>query len=303
MAVIQNIFKKLEFKLSMQDEIKLYRWSQKPIKEKLAQLVEWNEELTPEHILVKAAEQILEQNYPNEYLKYAAMQQKFKHEFPFYIEQRISDVGGLIEWLNSIFAKFEGLQEGLLGGLVISPNIDGVIVSCEYEKGILQRVLNKGDGEDAELLVNLMDLESIPDEIPSKKRTIIRGVITLKDITKKPKNVNLNAYINKIIFDEEANDDNLIFIPYELIPSDKKFKNTSKTYQTFKDYGFVLTNQFKASTVIELLDKYEEFNNIDFGFEVDGYRIEIENSNTINELIEIMKEDNLSEYLHKIILE
>ena len=74
MAVIQNIFKNIEFKLSMTEEIKLFKWTQKPIIEKISQLMEWNDSFGPESVLVKAAEQILELNYPQEYLKYSAAQ-------------------------------------------------------------------------------------------------------------------------------------------------------------------------------------------------------------------------------------
>ena len=122
MAVIQNVFKNLEFKLGMTEEIKLFKWTQKPIIEKISQLMEWNDSFGPESVLVKAAEQILELNYPQEYLKYSAAQQKFKHSHPFFIENEIEDVGGFIEWINSVFGHFEGLQEGLLGGLVGGSN-------------------------------------------------------------------------------------------------------------------------------------------------------------------------------------
>ena len=157
MAVIQNVFKNLEFKLGMTEEIKLFKWTQKPIIEKISQLMEWNDSFGPESVLVKAAEQILELNYPQEYLKYSAAQQKFKHSHPFFIENEIEDVGGFIEWINSVFEHFEGLQEGLLGGLVVTPAIEGSQISCEYEKGKLVRVLNKGDGDDAEKIINLMN--------------------------------------------------------------------------------------------------------------------------------------------------
>jgi hypothetical protein len=99
MAVIQNIFKNLEYKLNMQDEIKLFRWSQKPIKEKIAQLIDWKEEYSDSHILVKAAEEILKLNYPTEYLKYTAMQKKFKHVYQDYCKER--DEIEKHKWLES----------------------------------------------------------------------------------------------------------------------------------------------------------------------------------------------------------
>lgn len=302
MAVIQNIFKNLEYKLNMTEEIKLFKWSQKPIAEKLADLIDWNDKYTPEATIVKAAEQILELNYPNEYLKYSAMQQKFKHSHPFYIEKTVDDVSGFIEWVNSVFDHFDGLQEGLLGGLVVSPAVEGSMISCEYEKGKLVRVLNKGDGDDAELIVNLMDLGSIPQEISVKKNIAIRGFVTLKDPKKKGKGQTVTAAVNEIMFNDVSDDSNLVFIPNEWLTADGKWQNTSKVYQILKDNGFVVPGYHKAGQVVEALEKYEEFMGTDFGYELIGCRIEVEKGETINSLIDIMKEDQLSDYQHKIIL-
>jgi len=302
MAVIQNIFKNLEYKLNMTEEIKLFKWSNKNIKEKLAELMDWNEQYSPEAVIVKAAEQILELNYPNDYLKYSAMQQKFKHSHPFYIENTVDDVSGFIDWVNSVFDHFDGLQEGLLGGLVVTPAIEGSMISCEYEKGKLVRVLNKGDGDDAEMIINMMDLSSIPQEISVKKNIAVRGIVTLKDPNKKNKGQTVTSAVNSIMFADNADDSNLVFIPNEWLAADGKWQNTSKTYQILKDNGFIVPAVHKAAQVIEALEKYEEYIATDFGYELMGCRIEVEKSDTINELIDIMKEENLSDYQHKIIL-
>lgn len=302
MAVIQNIFKSLEYKLSMTDEIKLFKWSQKSITEKIAELMDWNEKYTPESTIVKAAEQILELNYPTEYLKYSASQQKFKHTQPFYIEKTVEDVSGFIEWINSVFDNFEGLQEGLLGGLVVTPAIAGSMVSCEYEKGKLVRVLNKGDGDDAELIINLMDLGSIPNEISVKKNVSVRGFVTLKDPSKKSKGTTVTAAVNEIMFNDKADDSNLIFIPTEWLAADGKWQNTSNAYQIMRDNGFVVPAVHKAAQVVEALEKYEEYMGTDFGYELDGCRIEIEKGDTINSLIEFMNNDKSSYFYHKIVL-
>jgi len=302
MAVIQNIFKQLEYKLSMTEEIKLFKWANKGISEKLAQLIDWNDEFTPEATIVKAAEQILELNYPNEYMKYSAMQQKFKHSHPFYIENQIEDVSGFIDWVNRVFGHFEGLQEGLLGGLVVTPAVDGSMISCEYEKGKLVRILNKGDGDDAEMIINMMDLASIPTEISVKKNIAVRGVITLKDTKKKDKGQTITSAVNSIMFSDNADDSNLVFIPHEWLTADNKALNTSKVYQILKDNGFIVPAVHKAAQVVEALSKYEEFIGTDFGYELEGCRIEIEKGDTINSLMEIVEEDKLSDFQHKIIL-
>lgn len=302
MAVIQNIFKNLEYKLSMTEEIKLFKWSQKGITEKIAELMDWNEKYTPESTIVKAAEQILELNYPTEYLKYSAAQQKFKHTHPFFIENTVEDVSGFIEWVNSVFDHFEGLQEGLLGGLVVTPAVAGSMISCEYEKGKLMRVLNKGDGDDAELIVNLMDLGSIPNEISVKKNVAVRGFITLKDPSKKAKGTTVTAAVNEVMFNDKADDSNLVFIPTEWLTADGKWQNTSNAYQIMKDNGFVVPAVYKAAQVVEALEKYEEYMGTDFGYELDGVRIEVEKGDTINSLIEFMNDDKSSYFYHKIVL-
>lgn len=302
MAVIQNIFKNLEFKLNMTEEIKLFKWSQKPIIEKISQLMEWNDTFGPEATIVKAAEQILELNYPSEYLKYSAAQQKFKHTHPFYIETEIEDVSGFIDWINNVFDRFEGLQEGLLGGLVVTPAIEGSTISCEYEKGKLMRVLNKGDGDDAEMIVNLMDLGSIPNEISVKKNVAVRGVVTLKDSSKRSKGTTVTAAVNEIMFDDKAEDSNLIFIPTEWLNADGKWQNSSKSYQIMKDNGFQVPAFHTSAQVVEALEKYEEYMGTDFGYEKVGCRIEVEKGETVNNLIEMMNEDQSSSYYHKIVL-
>ena len=302
MAVIQNIFKNIEFKLSMTEEIKLFKWANKGIAEKLSQLMDWNEQYTPESTIVKAAEQILELNYPQEYMKYAAMQQKFKHSHPFYIENTVEDVSGFIEWVNTVFNYFEGLEEGLLGGLVVTPAVEGSMISAEYEKGKLVRVLNKGDGDDAEMIINLMDLASIPQEISVKKNVAVRGIVTLKDPSKKTKGGTVTAAVNEVMFNDKADDNNLVFIPNEWITADSKYQNTSKVYQILKDNGFIVPAVHKAAQVVEALEKYEEYVGTDFGYELAGVRIEIEKADTINSLIDIMVEEKISDYQHKIIL-
>jgi len=302
MAVIQNIFKSLEYKLSMTEEIKLFKWSNKPVTEKISDLMDWNDSFGPEATIVKAAEQILELNYPNEYLKYSASQQKFKHTHPFYIENVVEDVSGFIEWINGVFDNFEGLKEGLLGGLVVTPAVAGSMISCEYEKGKLMRVLNKGDGDDAELIVNLMDMGSIPQEISVKKNVAVRGMVTLKDPSKKAKGTTLTAAVNEIMFNDKADDSNLVFIPNEWLTADGKWLNTSKAYQIMKDNGFIIPAVHKAAQVVEALSKYEEYMGTEFGYELDGCRIEIEKADTINSLIDIMNENQLSDFQHKIIL-
>jgi len=302
MAVIQNIFKNLEYKLGMTEEIKLFKWSNKGIKEKLSELMDWNDQYSSEAVIVKAAEQILELNYPNEYLKYSAMQQKFKHSHPFYIENTVDDISGFIDWVNTVFDHFEGLQEGLLGGLVVTPAVEGSMISVEYEKGKLVRVLNKGDGDDAEMIINMMDLSSIPQEISVKKNVAVRGVVTLKDTSKKDKGQTITSAVNSVMFADNADDTNLMFIPTEWLTADKKWQNTSKTYQILKDNGFSVPAVHKAAQVVEALEKYEEYMGTDFGFELSGCRIEVEKGETINSLIDIMEEDKLSDYQHKIIL-
>ena len=302
MAVIQNVFKNLEFKLGMTEEIKLFKWTQKPIIEKISQLMEWNDSFGPESVLVKAAEQILELNYPQEYLKYSAAQQKFKHSHPFFIENEIEDVGGFIEWINSVFEHFEGLQEGLLGGLVVTPALEGSQISCEYEKGKLVRVLNKGDGDDAEMIINLMDLASIPNDISVKKNVTVRGVITLKDPSKKAKGASVTSAVNEIMFNDKADDSNLVFIPYEWLNADGVWLNTSKAYQILKDNGFQIPACYTASQVVEALEKYEEYMNTDFGYAVYAARIEVEKNDTINSLMNFMNEDKSASYYHKILL-
>jgi NAD-dependent DNA ligase len=302
MAVIQNIFKSLDMKLDMTSEIKLFRWSSKGITEKISDLMSWNDQYGPEATIVLAAEQILELNYPNEYLKYSASQQKFKHSHPFYIENTVDDVSGFIDWVNTVFDHFEGLQEGLLGGLVVTPAVSGSMVSCEYEKGKLSRVLNKGDGDDAELIVNLMDLGSIPQEISVKKNVAIRGFVTLKDPSKKAKGQTVTAAVNEVMFNDDVADDNLVFVPNEWLTADGKYQNTSKSYQILKDNGFIVPAVHKAAQVVEALEKYEEYMGTDFGFELEGCRIEVEKADTINSLITIMEEDKLSDYQHKIVL-
>lgn len=302
MAVIQNIFKNLEYKLSMTDEIKLFKWSQKPIMEKLSELVDWNDQYTAESILVKAAEQILELNYPADYMRYAAMQQKFKHSFPFFIEKEVDDVSGFIEWINGVFDQFEGLEEGLLGGLVVTPAVEGPMISLEYEKGKLLRVLNKGDGDDAEMLVNAMDMNSIPSELSVKKNVTIRGIVTLKDPTKKAKGATTTATVNEILFNDTTDDSNLVFIPTEWITADSTTMNTSKMYQTLKDNGFIIPAVHKAAQVIEALEKYQEYVGTDFGYELKGCRMEVEKGETIASLMAIMSEQQISDFQHKIIL-
>lgn len=302
MAVIQNIFKNLEYKLNMTEEIKLFKWANKGIADKLSDLMDWNDNFGPEATIVKAAEQILELNYPNEYMRYAAMQQKFKHSHPFYIENQVEDVSGFIEWLNGVFDQFEGLEEGLLGGLVVTPAIEGSMISCEYEKGKLVRVLNKGDGDDAEMIINAMDLSSIPQELAVKKTVAVRGFVTLKDPSKKAKGSTVTAAVNEILFNEKADDTNLEFIPTEWLIQGSPLTNTSKKYQTLKDNGFVVPAVHKAAQVIEALEKYEEYIGTDFGYQLEGCRIEIEKSDTVIALFEMMQENNVSDYQHKIVL-
>ena len=96
-------------------------------------------------------------------------------------------------------------------------------------------------------------------------------------------------------------DENLIFIPNEWISTTKR-NNTSKMYQVLKDNGFIVPAFYKAGQVVEALEKFEEYIGTDFGFDVFGCRIEVENADTIDSLFEIMKDENISEYLHKIIL-
>lgn len=302
MAVIQNIFKNLEYKLGMADEIKLFKWSQKPIIEKISDLMDWNDSLGPEAVIVKAAEQILELNYPNEYLRYAAAQQKFKHSHPFFIENTAEDVSGFIEWINSVFNHFDGVQEGLLGGLVVTPAVEGTTVSCEYEKGKLCRVLNKGDGDDAEMIVKLMDLGSIPNEITIKKNVTVRGVITLKDPSKKPKGSTVTAFVNETIFNDKSDASNLVFIPSEWLNADGSWVNSSKMYQILKDNGFQTLAVFTAGQVVEALTKYEEYMATDFGLSVYAARIEVEKSDTINNLMNFMNDDGSASFYHKILL-
>lgn len=302
MAVIQNIFRNLDMKLDMTSEIKLFRWSSKGIKEKISDLMSWNDQYGPEATIVLAAEQILQLNYPSEYLRYSASQQKFKHSHPFYIENTVEDVSGFIDWVNTVFDHFEGLQEGLLGGLVVTPAIDGSMISVEYEKGKLSRILNQGDGDDAEMIINIMDLGSIPQEISVKKNVAVRGVITLKDASKRAKGETVTAAVNKIMFNDNADDSNLMFIPHEWLTDDKKYQNSSKIYQILKDNGFIVPAVHKSAQVVETLEKYEEYMGTDFGYELEGCRISVEKSDTINSLMDIIVEEQISNFLHKIIL-
>ena len=298
---IKNIFKNLDINLSMSDEIKLYKWEQKPAIEKVTQLSEWNDELGPENNLVKAAEKILELNYPDLYIKYSAMQQKFTHKYPFFVEKEIDNLEELIDWLNKIFEYFGGLQEGLLGGLVLSPAVEGTIISLEYEKGKLARILNKGDGEDAEMIMNAMDIPNIPHELTIKKDAVIRGVVTT-EIKNLNKNQSVQSYVNKKLFSEnKENVEDLIFIPNELLQNGK-FLNTSSMYQFFKDNGFEVLVYQKTEQVIEALDVYQEMAKDEYSFEVPGARIEIENGKTKLELYKIMNEKKLTDYLYKLIL-
>jgi NAD-dependent DNA ligase len=230
-----------------------------------------------------------------------SMHQSFNHRFHFYIEDEMSSVGAVIDWLNSIFNEFEGLQEGLLGGLVVTPAFEGTIISCEYEKGKLMRVLNKGDGDVADLIINGMNMPSIPKELTVKKNATVRGIVTLTD--NKAKNV--SSSVNELLFKDNLSEDvlsKLIFIPFEWLNDDGKNINTSKEYQLIKDNGFALPAYTKSATVQDALTVYENYCQTDYGYQLKGCRIEIENATTLDTLSEIMIERNLSDYMGRVIL-
>jgi hypothetical protein len=80
--------------------------------------------------------------------------------------------------------------------------------------------LNKGDGDDAEMIVKLMELGSIPNEITIKKNVTVRGVVTLKDPSQKPKGTTVTAFVNEAIFNDKYDVTNLVFIPSEWLNAD-----------------------------------------------------------------------------------
>lgn len=283
--VIDNIFKRLNITLSLTDEIQIFKWNQYGIIEKLAYLVEWKGLYGESSNLVIAVEEILKANYPTEYQRYLIAQEKFAHKIPYFSIEKVNSVGSIIDWLNGVYDRFGGLVEGLLGGLVVHPVPAGISISCEYDNGVLTRILNKGDGTETQMILNAFNLDSIPTNLTLSKNVTVRGQVTIKSDYAITQTIsNPIQYINDNLFKEGGNPAHLVFIAYEWLANDKKYPNSTKELDNLREQGFSVPESFKADNLVNGLEKFEEYKTKSQAYLTEGCLFRVEKGDTIQQL-------------------
>jgi DNA ligase (NAD+) len=103
--------------------------------------------------------------------------QKVIHEIPMGSLDKVNSIEEMNQWIDRI-----GCEE-----YFVSHKIDGLSLSVVYEEGKLIRAVTRGDGSIGDDVThNVQDVKSIPKNINTKRKTVVRGEVYIKkDIFKK----------------------------------------------------------------------------------------------------------------------
>ncbi|MDD2515983.1 MAG: NAD-dependent DNA ligase LigA [Candidatus Gracilibacteria bacterium] len=210
------------------------------------------------------------------------------------------------------------LKDSSIGEIeyIIDLKLDGLGVSLTYEKGKLVKALTRGNGVEGEdVTINIMQISSIPQEIPIQENVEIRGEVILPEdefvrINKERQEKGERIFANprnaasgslRLLDYNVTKERNLKFfaywIPFLESPRNREsyisFK-TGKKIVTYFDYikeleffGFQISPYFVKicginSLVQEILKQTQ--NKPKFGFEIDGLVIKVNDLSLWNKL-------------------
>jgi DNA ligase (NAD+) len=194
--------------------------------------------------------------------------EKIKHLYPMLSMNKANSIEEVQSWLNKIIDKRVEL--------IVEPKIDGLSCSIVYDKGKLQYISTRGDGEEGRIISHIKDYINIPKIISSIERTEVRGelYLPLNTALPNPDSKPLRSLAVGLINRKDTGLEDLKyinFVGYQVIGS-------ILTTESFKiDYiqtlGFRTVPYKIVMSIQELRDYFEEYKSVlreKWNYQTDG---------------------------------
>ncbi|MFV0275233.1 MAG: NAD-dependent DNA ligase LigA [Bacilli bacterium] len=214
---------------------------------------------------------------------------KYEHELPMYSLGNVFNDEEIREFDRKIVDTYGKIS------YTCELKIDGISGSLTYENGILKIAATRGDGFVGEMITeNVKTIKSIPKQISTKDKLIVRGEIYMnKDVfnklnqERKIKEENLfqnprnaaSGSVRQLDFNI-CKKRNLDFFAYN-IGNDIEEKSHFKKLKYLKRLGFSVNSNVKKYKNIEKVIEFINFaekNRYNFNYEIDGAVIKVDDT-------------------------
>lgn len=216
---------------------------------------------------------------------------KVEHDVPVISLQDVFTKEEVYEYVNKMRLELNDPK------FVVEKKIDGLSVVLRYHNGILTEGISRGNGYVGESLIeNLLEIESIPKEIPSKLPYVeVRGEVYISNkafeeanrkqeaeggkIYQNPRNLAAGTLrqLDPTIVRERKLD---IFVFNLEISQGKEFKCHSETLEWLREQGFIVSPDYViCDTADEVWSQIEKIGdnrwNLEYG--IDGSVVKVDN--------------------------
>jgi DNA ligase (NAD+) len=180
--------------------------------------------------------------------------EKIKHQIPMLSCAKAKSIDEVREWLNKILDKRVEI--------IVEPKVDAGSGTIVYDKGKLQYISTRGDGEYGRIITHLKDYLNIPKTISPTGRVEVRGEIYLPQNTAfpNPENKPLRNLANGLINRKDTGLEDLKylkFVAYQLYGTDLQFED--KKIDLLQKLGFDTVSYKLFWTIKELEEYFEEY--------------------------------------------
>ncbi len=211
---------------------------------------------------------------------------------------------------EELFDFFDRLEKGLgtRPHVFCELKMDGIAVSCVYEKGVFVQGITRGNGiEGEDITENLKTIKTIPQKIPSDEpRLEVRGEVYMEkgvfeainreraladeELMKNPRNAAGGSL--KLLDSAMVAKRKLSIVMYGIGAGYKAFKSQSDAMEQLKSWGFSIGKKSmlaqNASQVWEHIDSIEKVRS-ELPFDIDGVVIKVDQFSEQKELGETGK--------------
>jgi DNA ligase (NAD+) len=155
--------------------------------------------------------------------------------------------------------------------IILQEKIDGIALSLQYNNGILQCALLRGDGQQGENVIRLcQDIQSIPANIGFMGLVEIRGELY---VNKGAMQGHIRSVLSGAVRRHNPDATHINFIAYSISTASTQLQ----THMLLSELGFVVPELHVVTSLQQFKDIYAVYAAKEFAYETDGVVIKLNN--------------------------